>query len=111
MRVCPKCGYQDPPYWRHSKHSYWIDFTEYENFALLHPELAKKLEAGKNVEDELYVYHRTRSGIKVERKAKIDYGNQMRIPMEKVDIHNNKDYWKRLPRGQRKLVGEEKTTK
>ena len=74
MRVCPKCGYIDPPHWKHVKYSYWIDSCSLENFKILHPTLAKRLKkAGAIVEDKLYIYRLVRNGDWVERKAKIDF--------------------------------------
>jgi len=56
MRVCPKCGFVDPPQWKHSKYSYWIDNIRLEDFRELYPELAKELEANKTAKDKDYVY-------------------------------------------------------
>ena len=83
MRVCPKCGYVDPPEWRHSKYSYWIDFCEVYGFEKLYPKLHTELVRGvKLVEDKYYLYRITKNKGKVERKAKVDYGDQWNIPME-----------------------------
>jgi len=74
MRVCPKCKYVDPPYWKHVKYSYWIDSCSRGNFSLLHPTLAKQLKkASDTAEDDLYVYRLTRNETTVERKAKVDF--------------------------------------
>lgn len=83
MRVCPKCGFIDPPEWRHSKYSYWIDFCEVEHFREMHPTLLENLLKGaKIVEDSNYVYRLTKNKAKVERKALVDYGYQWSVPME-----------------------------
>ena len=98
MRVCPKCRYEDPIYWRHSRFSYWLDQTEYENFETMHPELCP-LKPTQMVEDELYVYRRM--GDRVERKAIIDYEVYgWREHMEKAnhDIHDFRKHWERLPK-------------
>ena len=85
MRVCPKCGHIDPPQWRHSKYSYWIDFCEIGHFIELEPLLASRLLKGeKLVEDKDYIYRLTKNKSKVERKALVDYGYQWNIPMEKI---------------------------
>ena len=100
MRVCPKCGYVDPPYWRHSKYSYWIDHIEYENFQTLHPELCP-LQPGGKIENEHYVYRRMKKSDRVERKALIDYEVYGWMEdMEKVDhdVHDFRKHWERLPR-------------
>jgi hypothetical protein len=86
MRVCPHCGYIDPPEWRHSKYSYWIDFCEIGHFKEMEPELAKRLLDGiKLVEDKNYIYRLTKNKTKVERKALVDYGYQWSVPMEKAN--------------------------
>lgn len=113
MRVCPKCGYVDPPYWRHSTFSAWIDLTEFESFKDLHPELAERLEKGeKIVEDEHYYYRRTKNLKRVHRKAKIDFMGAWVQPQEHAKGHDNtkklrnlidfRPYWKIDP-NQKKL--------
>ena len=69
MRVCPKCKYVDPPYWRYSFCDQ-IDYTEYENFKIMHPKLAEELVRKKTIADidEVYAYHLTK-GWNVERQA------------------------------------------
>jgi len=95
MRICPKCGYTDPPEWRHSKYSYWIDFCTWEDFKRLHPGLSEKLKCpGEKIEDENFVYRRNQNGRYVERKAKIDYNDQFNLPMEKAR-HDKRSHWSR----------------
>jgi len=113
MRVCPKCEYVDPPEWRHSKFSYWIDFCLFSDFERLEPELAKQLKDGKKVvQDKLYLYRATRSLTKVHRKAKADYGPQWQIPMEHHTMHpiNNiqdyRKYWRLADPKQKKLLDD-----
>ena len=87
----------DPPEWRHSKYSYWIDQTEFENFEKLHPELAKNFKKGEKREDKDYIYRRTKKSGRVERKAKVDYGEQWQIPMENTKQFGHDDFkphWK-----------------
>lgn len=69
MRVCPKCHYVDSAYWRYSFMDQ-IDYTELENFKLLHPELVDELLRKKTIADfdEIYAYHLTKGG-NVERQA------------------------------------------
>jgi hypothetical protein len=96
MRVCPCCGFIDPSEWRHSKYSYWIDWTEFERFKELCPELAEQFEhSSKIVEDKNYYYRRMKHGRSVERKAKVDYGEQWTIPMEKRKQvpHDFRKHW------------------
>lgn len=83
MRVCPKCGFIDPPEWKHAKWSYHIDTISLDNFKQLYPELTKKLLESGLVEDPHYVYRISKScrgkGIPfwVQRKAKIDYDEKL----------------------------------
>ena len=96
MRVCPKCGFEDPIYWRHSRFSYWLDQTENENIEAMHPELCP-LKPKQMIEDRLYVYRRMRD--RVERKAKIDYEVYgWREQMEKAnhDVHDFRACWTRV---------------
>jgi hypothetical protein len=75
MRVCPKCGCVDSPYWKHTKFSYYIDQCIYENFAVELPKLAAELnKPNSHTQDVNYLYYRTKSGKIVLRKAKIGIG-------------------------------------
>ena len=108
MRVCPQCGYIDPPEWKHSKYSYWIDNCIFEDFENLNPDLAKVLLENKFTEDKYYFYRITKNKHRVERKAKADYGNQWTIPMERATKkHNVRDYrkvWFKVTPNQSKLL-------
>ncbi|MEM2338420.1 MAG: hypothetical protein QXP06_07500, partial [Candidatus Bathyarchaeia archaeon] len=60
MKVCPKCGFKDPDYWRHSRFDYNADYCRFEEFKEISPELATLLENKPNfqpVEDEYYYYY------------------------------------------------------
>ena len=96
MRVCPKCGYVDPPEWKHHRWSYWIDICHIEEFKVLQLELANRLLKGeKLVEDKNYIYRLYAKGRQfVQRKALIDYGYQWEPPMEPV---NHKSPFKSKP--------------
>ena len=102
MRVCPKCGHVDPPEWKHRRGSYWIDSITWENFQRLHPDLAGQISVNVLVEDEHYFYRINKTRTRVERKAKIDYGRQFDIPMQKIPNKRNsslvdfRKYWFRL---------------
>jgi hypothetical protein len=78
MRVCPCCGYQDPPYWKHVKWSYYIDSCSLESFNIVKPELYAQLLKEGFAEDKNYIYRVSKAkrgtGIPfwVQRKAKID---------------------------------------
>jgi len=112
MRVCPECGYIDPPEWRHHRWSYWIDICHIEDFKRLLPKLAEELLKGvKLVEDKDNIYRLYAKGRKfVQRKAKVDYGYQWEPPMESVN-HNPfkskpvdfRKHWFRFSENQKKL--------
>ncbi len=59
MRECPKCGYVDPAYWRHPPFMPDVDYTHPEDFAIMHPDLAKKLLPKMVLEDPPYIYRRS----------------------------------------------------
>ena len=107
MRVCHKCGAIDPPEWKHSKYSYWIDNCLLEDFAKLQPKLVMKILKAGHTKDKYYVYRLTKNKRRVERKAIVDYGEQWTIPMEKAyDKHNFRDFrpcWMKIAPGQKKL--------
>lgn len=111
MRVCPKCGYVDPPEWKHSKYSYWIDNCLFEDFKEMNPDLAKVLEVEGHTKDAHYVYRLTKNKRRVERKAIVDYGEQWTIPMEKAyHKHNFRDFrpcWMKIAPEQTKLLETE----
>jgi len=111
MRVCPKCHYVDPPEWRHQRWSYWIDFCTYEQFKQLYP--AIDIQPKQIVEHEDYLYRRVKNerADVVHRKAKIDYGTQWNVSMEKVLCRRNskvmdfRRYWqKHNPSDQSRLL-------
>ena len=71
MRVCPKCGYKDSPYWKHVKFSYFVDSCSFENFEIMHPNLAKEIKE-KMVSDEHNYYRYVKKSNWVLRMAKED---------------------------------------
>ena len=111
MRVCPECGFVDPPYWKHVKFSYFIDSCSLENFKILHPDLAKRIVKEREVDDKLYVYHLDKKNQWVLRKAKVDYGakswsdkcekGDKRI---KIRLRDKEQYWNRFAPQQKKLM-------
>ena len=63
MRICPKCGYQEPLEWRHDFWHADKDYCRTEDFRCLQPDLAKALDAGhKVVIDEFYAYRKRGKG-------------------------------------------------
>jgi hypothetical protein len=69
MRVCPNCGYVDPPEWRGDRYRWEKDYCTLEDFKRLHPDLAARLLAGHRVVcDEHFAYRlRGRARNYVER--------------------------------------------
>lgn len=109
MRVCPKCKFVDPPEWKHSKYSYWIDNIKVEDFEKLQPNLIGDLLTKGHTKDEDYVYRITKNKSRVERKAIVDYGEQWTIPMEKAhkskhDVRDFRKVWQKLNPDQRRLL-------
>ena len=116
MRVCPKCGYVDPAYWKHVRFSYHIDSCNWETFKTEYPDLAKNLRKGGDItEDKDYYYRLTKNQIVVLRKAKIEWtefqGNPFgaekyekfphtpRGKKEREHSIDNRNYWKEVMHG------------
>ena len=81
MRVCPKCGYHDPWYWRGSSVVVGLEYCKLSDFQEDYPQIATELintqkEGGaKNfVFDKDYCYHLTK-GMNVERQSLIENPN------------------------------------
>ena len=75
MSFCAKCGYVDPPYWRHSRFSYYVDLCGVGDFEMMNPDLYKELlrgGVGSIIDDKHYYYRLNKKGRFVARKAKID---------------------------------------
>ena len=98
MRVCPNCGFVDPPFWKW--YSYYrpnIDICRFEDFKQEYPKLAEEIEQTRFTEDALYKYRLNRKRNIVERISKIDSpGTSFRGP----DTERPK---KPLPLSQKKL--------
>jgi len=69
MRVCPKCGFHDPPEWKNLHFQLYHEYITFEDFQQLYPTLAERLleiqkAAGtKNIIfDEYTAYHLTKAG-------------------------------------------------
>lgn len=59
MKVCPKCGFVDPPMWRQRRS--WGGLNEevcnYDDFIIAAPELAERIKGGAaKTKDANYVY-------------------------------------------------------
>ena len=68
MRVCPKCGYVDPPAWRNSKFSPWIEVIHFDDLKRLQPEIAEKLKKQPRITDEHYEYYKAPKSVYAQRK-------------------------------------------
>jgi len=68
LKICPKCGYQDPPYWLASRHRQ-IEFTKRDYLLVNEPKIAKKLILGEVITNGYYAYLLRPSGT-VERVPK-----------------------------------------
>lgn len=77
MRICPKCGYSDPPIWKVTRYRVHCDYARIEDFREYYPRI--KIEKGERVSDGLYVYKRSSKGdgLYVERQCLRDNPNAM----------------------------------
>jgi len=57
MRVCPKCGYLDSPYWHHYRWVNDIDTARWEDFTSDYPQF-KDMKMGEIREDSHHFYRR-----------------------------------------------------
>ena len=101
MRVCPGCGYVDPPEWRQVPWKFDVDGCHTEDFARLHPEQYQQLMNGhKVVFDDDFAYRFSGKSKKfvwrVWRKL-YEWGGKsaFNVPMESV-IHNRDPFQTRL---------------
>ena len=63
MRVCPECGYVDPPEWKNTRWQLYTEYMTFEDFQTLYPNQAAALkENPKLVTDDVNGYHLTKSG-------------------------------------------------
>lgn len=91
MRVCPKCGFIDPPYWLHCKFSYHIDSCRFSEFKNQHPELARNLRKGGDIiEDKDNYYRLNITQTHVFRKAKIEWTEINPFGAEKYEKFDHK---------------------
>ncbi|MBA7708216.1 hypothetical protein ES703_117108 [subsurface metagenome] len=102
MRVCPECGYTDPPCWRQVPWKFDTDFARTDDFKRLHPEVYRKLEIGhKIVCDEHFAYRFSgKAKIVVWRVWKKAYEcggkSAFNIPMERA-LHKLDQFQRKLP--------------
>lgn len=68
MRICPKCGHQDEPYWKQCAFRQHISYCKIGDLELFEPNLALELKKELYIGKEFYAYHLTKGG-RVERVA------------------------------------------
>jgi len=119
MRVCPKCRYKDPSYWKPSAFHPEINHTRSENFQAEFPELFQKLKIKGYIADGFYAYHLTKGG-NVERQEISEnpkWKEQWYIPTESKNhnlpshLHNPAKLvsnWLKRDRSQTKLLETKK---
>lgn len=63
LKVCPNCGFRDPPEWKHLKFGIYRDYCTIEDFARIQPQMAMKLwKNPKIICDDYHCYHLTSGG-------------------------------------------------
>jgi len=85
MKVCPNCGYHDPPYWRVCR---WdnpdgeLEVCRIDDLQFNNPELAEKIENNRGVivTDNTFAYLLGKKAVYVKRVAKHFY-NSVGIPV------------------------------
>jgi hypothetical protein len=58
MRVCPKCGFHDSPYWIHYRWVNDIDVAQWADFLIDYPQFAEK-RCGEIWTDDHHYYRRS----------------------------------------------------
>lgn len=74
MRVCPKCGYEDPICWRPAAYHPEFSYAHLSSLELLDPELWKALNEkrrGEIIQRGIYLYWRS-TGADVARRVWIE---------------------------------------
>jgi len=70
--VCPKCGYRDEPCWKAHRYSLYVVYCRLDELEPFRPDLAKRLQLEKDLDDGPYTYHLTKTGyvLRVPRDLK-----------------------------------------
>ena len=96
MRVCkcPNCGtvIVDNPLWRPSGFKWGVDFCSLEDFKTISADLAEKIKDTQWVEDELYLYRRSKNNI-ISRMAKLEYTKETFLLHGLTDSASHKNPW------------------
>jgi len=102
MRVCPKCGFEDPPYWRKGQGDHYgdMDICRIEDLDENQPEVAKALREHGEFFDDYYAYRLTKPRkIWVKRRwigiYKFQGGNPYHMTMTQKSVTEIKlSFWK-----------------
>src|SRR3989304_1854966 len=68
MKVCPKCGFEESPFWRPAFVDIEKEIIEVENLAMIEPGLLAKLKPGQDVIIGRNAYRLTRKGTRGKPK-------------------------------------------
>lgn len=89
MRICPRCGHEDPFWWRPRRSRVYCEYTKVETLEYNNPELMAKIKEihPESYYDGHFIYHITKKGLNVERieKELYDFMKWGAEPQEKVD--------------------------
>lgn len=75
MKVCPKCGYREPPIWLNHQFQQHVTYARVEDFEQYYPNLAKQIvKAGYVTSDEYCYYRRSKKGAPFIHRWSKEYG-------------------------------------
>lgn len=75
MRVCPKCGYREPPIWLNHQFQQHVSYARVEDFEKYYPHLAKRIvKAGYVTSDKYCYYRRSSKGAPFIHRWSKEYG-------------------------------------
>jgi len=91
MRVCPKCGYHDPPIWKTTRYRVHCDYARIEDFKAYYPHI--KIEKGQKISDGLCAYKRSSKGdgLYVERQSLRDNPDALTRWIPDFETHHTFD--------------------
>jgi len=65
MRICPKCGFVDPPEWKNLHFQLYHEYMIFDDFQRLYPQLAARLKQNPKIifdDKKQNAYHLTKAG-------------------------------------------------
>ena len=90
MRVCPKCGFKDPPFWRSMKYKRYTDYCHKDELGYWDPELYQKIVEAGTITIPPFRYHITKAGY-IHRIALLNLANPSNPrSMEEPDMERPK---------------------